>query len=337
MTTPQPAKDVSIGPTGPQDTPALPGAGVTPASGAPRGAGAPAPTPGAAPRMPDRKPEGPRRVRGGLKLKSREGLIPSTPLSDAIVRRIEASISADEREEGNRYARLGQVISMQHDGGVLRARVQGRQPRPYDVRIPFGAWTDAQWERIIDAMAAEALYVIKLLASEMPDGIDTLLEGLGLELLPGPATPLASSCTCASNGRCRHAAALAYVFAEHVARTPLLVFTLRGMPLEQLLERLRQTRTLQAHGVSAAHFDPMIPESKTEPPPLEMCVDEFWRTGRGLDDAQSAPPSKHLPHALLRRLGPSPLPGRFPLVGLLASIYDVVAEHAARIDAETDK
>ena len=31
------------------------------------------------------------------------------------------------------------------------------------------------------------------------------------------------------------------------------------------------------------------------------------------------------PHALLRRLGQSPLQGKFPLVGLLASIYDSMA------------
>jgi hypothetical protein len=30
-------------------------------------------------------------------------------------------------------------------------------------------------------------------------------------------------------------------------------------------------------------------------------------------------------HALLRRLGQSPLQGKFPLVGLLASIYDSMA------------
>lgn len=316
-----------------------------PVPGAPgqtTGEGTPPPPVGTKPgapttRLPERKPEGPRRVRGGIKLKSRDGVIPSTPLTDALVRRIEGGIPTDERDEGVRYARLGQILTMQHDGGVLRARVQGSAPRPYEVSIPFGVWTDAQWDQIIEAMAAEAVYVVKLLADELPDGIDTLLEPLGLELLPGPDTPLVPSCPCGRDGRCRHAAALAYVFAEQLAKNPLMVFTLRGMPVDQLLERLRQTRTLQAHGVAAAHFDPMIPESKKEPPPLEMCVDEFWRAGRGIDDAQIAPPSKHLPHALLRRLGPSPLPGKFPLVGLLASIYDAVAEHAARIDAETDK
>ncbi len=41
-------------------------------------------------------------------------------------------------------------------------------------------------------------------------------------------------------------------------------------------------------------------------------------------------------HALLRRLGSSPLEGRFPITGLLASIYDTVSEQARRIrlDAE---
>jgi hypothetical protein len=38
-----------------------------------------------------------------------------------------------------------------------------------------------------------------------------------------------------------------------------------------------------------------------------------------------------VPHALLRRLGPSPMNGRFPLVGLLASVYDTVAAAARHI------
>jgi len=40
------------------------------------------------------------------------------------------------------------------------------------------------------------------------------------------------------------------------------------------------------------------------------------------------------PHALLRRRGPTPLQGKFPLVGLLASIYDSIAEHGRKLRDE---
>jgi hypothetical protein len=103
------------------------------------------------------------------------------------------------------------------------------------------------------------------------------------------------------------------------------------MPAPRLLDRLRHARTLQARGVAAAHADPMIPESQADPLPLEACVDEFWRPGPRLTLLQDAPPPQHVSHALLRRLGPSPLNGKFPLVGLLASIYDSVSSHALRL------
>jgi hypothetical protein len=42
------------------------------------------------------------------------------------------------------------------------------------------------------------------------------------------------------------------------------------------------------------------------------------------------------PHALLRRLGQSPLQGKFPLVGLLASIYDSIAEDGRKLRETSD-
>ena len=65
--------------------------------------------------------------------------------------------------------------------------------------------------------------------------------------------------------------------------------------------------------------------------PLEECLGSFWRPGPELGKLQRMPPPHHAPHALLRRLGPSPLRGRFPLVGLLASVYDTVAARAIRL------
>ena len=64
--------------------------------------------------------------------------------------------------------------------------------------------------------------------------------------------------------------------------------------------------------------------------PLERCLDSFWRPGRQIDEMPSET-EPFAPHALLRRLGPSPLQGKFPLVGLLASIYDSIAENGRKL------
>jgi hypothetical protein len=64
-------------------------------------------------------------------------------------------------------------------------------------------------------------------------------------------------------------------------------------------------------------------------PPLEQCIADFWRPTAALEDAESAPTAEHVPHALLRRMGPSPMGGKFPMVGLLASIYDSIRARTA--------
>ena len=52
-------------------------------------------------------PTGPRRVRQGLKLRHREGVIDHTPISSAWIKLFEQSVTPEELAEGHRYARLG--------------------------------------------------------------------------------------------------------------------------------------------------------------------------------------------------------------------------------------
>jgi hypothetical protein len=67
---------------------------------------------------------------------------------------------------------------------------------------------------------------------------------------------------------------------------------------------------------------------------LDRCLDSFWRPGRQIDEMPSET-EPFAPHALLRRLGQSPLQGKFPLVGLLASIYDSIAIEGRKLRDET--
>jgi len=287
--------------------------------------------------MRDRKPEGPRRVRHGVKLQARDGTIPSTPMSDTLVALIESMVAPDTLEEGRHYARLGQIASMEHQAGAISALVQGRRGQPYETRVEIGSFTAEQWGVIVEAMAAEAVYLVKFMADELPKGLDELLATFELTLLPDSVEAFRATCNCAAEGNCKHIAAVGFVLADQLARNPLLVLALRGLDSVRLLERLRQARVLQTRGVASAHVDPMIPESQVEPLPLEACLDEFWRPGPQLGRLQELPPPKHVSHALLRRLGPSPLQGKFPLVGLLASIYDHVAEHAVEIRDQAEQ
>ena len=126
------------------------------------------------------------------------------------------------------------------------------------------------------------------------------------------------------------------MLAERIDEQPLMVLALRGMNPDQVQEQLRQRRAIQAHGVASAHGELLPALDRAPAAPLESCLDDFWRMGHDLADRDDTAPLHHVTHALLRRLGPSPLKGRFPLVGLLASAYDEIAAAARRVQDRAD-
>ncbi len=275
--------------------------------------------------------EQPRRIRHGIKLRAREHVQADNWVAQRWLRLLDRTFDPDIRAEGITYAKAGQTATLNIETGVVDARVQGRAPRAYSLELRFEPMTAQQWEAVLAEMAGGAIYVARLLSGEMPPNLGELFASHGIELVPTDPSEMAVSCTCDEPNPCKHAAAVAYLLAERLNSQPLLVFTMYGMPAEQLVEQLRQARAIHTHGVASAHSDPLIPESQIEPQPLETCLDEFWRNGSQLAELEKAPPPQHVAHALLRRLGPSPMKGRFPLVGLLASIYDTVSQEAIKI------
>jgi uncharacterized Zn finger protein len=283
-------------------------------------------------------------VRDGLKLSTREGPPARTPLADRWLKLFEARVSPDDMKAGLDYARAGQVVSLQTMAGEIDARVQGSAARPYAVRIGVPFLSETQWQSVIEAMAAEAIHHAKLLSGELPPGLDATLAAIGLSILPGP-DGVALTCTCpsaratdgATPALCKHMAATGVMFADQISNDPLLIFGLLGLPAERLVERLRQARTIHTHGMASAHSEADIPGSNVAALPLESAIDDFWHGAGDPEQIAWQPPASAVPHALLRRLGPSPMRGRFPMVGLLASIYDAVAIEARKLSGEGDE
>lgn len=282
----------------------------------------------------------PKRVRGGLKIRGNEGPVPKSWLTIRWVKLIEELVVEDELIQAKEYARLGQTISVDISPGLIEAKIQGRSARPYVTRLHFPQLSEQQWQQVIDAMAFEAVYAAKLLADELPQGTQDLFDSLGLQLIP-QVESIRVVCDCLFDGPCKHAATAGYLIMQQLDSEPLLILTLRGLSSDHVVERITQARAIHSHGQAAAHPDPVLAELQESAPALDQCLEEFWRPGPQLSELEHMPPPQHAPHALLRRLGPSPLGGKFPLVGLLASIYDTVSQaaiklrdHAERIDQE---
>jgi uncharacterized Zn finger protein len=298
--------------------------------------------PGAKPsRQPDQKPL--KRVRFGLKLRSPDNLAGHNEVARQWHQTLSEQVDADGIREGFEYARIGQVINMEIKPGIVTADVQGRRGRPYTVSLRFESIDPKDWSQLIDELACKAAHVAKVLADELPDRFLAMLASVGLQrdrekndrtggdalatILGIPRV----DCSCGYHRPCKHAAAVGYLLVERLNDEPLLAMTLLGMPAEKVKEQLRQMRVMKTQGAASAHPDQLAAIAFEPHMPLEACVDEFWRFGPQLADLEHTPLPHHVPHALLRRMGPSPLPGRFPMVGLLASIYDTVSKAAIEI------
>src|SRR5215471_11795650 len=81
------------------------------------------------------EPSRPIRVKYGIKTKSERGAIGSTWWSRRWIGVLESFNMGERLTRGRSYARQGQVLSIDVQVGIVKARVQGSRPRPYNIQI----------------------------------------------------------------------------------------------------------------------------------------------------------------------------------------------------------
>ena len=281
-------------------------------------------------------PQNPRRVRGGVRMKRKEG-DPDAWAEQRLWRICEQAADGETLKEGLEYARGGQTRRISFEGGKAEASVQGRRSRPYATSVSLPAYSHEEAAQVIQALGDQSRYAAKLLAGELPPSIEDVFVPIGLHLLPSSEEDIELSCSCKEENKpwCKHAVCVAALLGEKLADDPFLVFELRGIPRDHLVEGLRDVRAMATLGpgpqpVYAAHVSGL---SDTPAPSLEQSVQGFWRAPRRgpMPSVPVEPPE--VSHPLLRRLGPSPFQeSRFPLVGLLATCYDLIGRDAIEAD-----
>ncbi|MFJ9908772.1 SWIM zinc finger family protein [Streptomyces sp. NPDC101152] len=120
--------------------------------------------------------------------------------------------------------------------------IPGPRRAPTRGKRAFAALTDAQWNTLLDTIAAQAGHLAALLDGEMPAELVDDARVAGVPLLPQP-TELDPECSCPDWGSpCKHAAALCYAIASTIDADPFVVFALRGRGREETLAQLRARR-----------------------------------------------------------------------------------------------
>ena len=126
----------------------------------------------------------PRRVKDGIKTKKERGAIGETWWSKRWISVLESFNMGTRLTRGRSYARQGQVVSIDVEPGIVKAKVQGSMPKPYNVKIGLQPLSAQDWEKVIEAMASQALFAAKLLAGEMPQNIEEAFGAVHLSLFP---------------------------------------------------------------------------------------------------------------------------------------------------------
>lgn len=221
----------------------------------------------------------PKKVEGGIKAKSRSGAIGETWWSQKWVKTLESFGWENRLQRGKSYARKGQVIDFRLQQGRVYAEVQGSRPRPYDVLIKILPFTDKEWDDIIARLAGKAVFAARLLSGEMPEDIEEVFRESGKSLFPKSSRDLTTDCSCPDHANpCKHIAAVYYILAEEFDRDPFMIFKFRGMPKEELLDRLKKKRAGGTGGGAEASNTMAKGEKEAKKYSLydEVLAPDFW-------------------------------------------------------------
>jgi uncharacterized Zn finger protein len=224
-------------------------------------------------------------VEDGIKARSKRGAFATSWWAQRWLAVLEGFNLGARLQRGRTYARGGQVLNVDIQPGNVSARVQGSRRDAYRVKISVAVFTPADRARLRSALAASPLHLAKLLAGEMPQDIETVLQQQSVSLFPARQSELQTDCSCPDwSNPCKHVAAVYYLLGEEFDRDPFLLFTLRGVAREDL--------------VGAA-------PAATVPTKIQQKETDFWEGSRpALDLIGDLDASGR--HALLERLGPFP-------------------------------
>ncbi len=238
---------------------------------------------------------GPRLPAQGIRAQTQRGAFGKTWWAGRWIAALERLVDPARLARGRSYARSGQVLKLEVGPGGVEACVQGSRPKPYDVRIQFRPLDDTAWEKVVGAMADQAIYAARLLSGEMPEQVEEVFAQAGASLLPAAKGDLQTTCSCPDWANpCKHVAAVHYLLGERFDEDPFLMFLLRGRSREQVVEALRERRAGSAAEAPA--------EAEPETPPAPD-LGAFWTApGPGDVALKFALPERDA--LVVKRLGP---------------------------------
>ena len=258
----------------------------------------------------------------GIVTSKQRGAMAGTWWSKRFVEVLESYGLGTRMGRGRRYARSGQVISLDVRAGMLVAQVQGSRQKPYVVTIRAATPSATQWRKIDEALRSRVGFAAQLLAGEVPAELEAVFGAAKTQLLPSTWAQLDAHCNCPDwENPCKHVAAVLYVFADRLDGDPWLLLEWRGRSRDQILDPLRARAGGYLRGRDERSvIAPWWPFGPRETLPVEMVA----VVRSGADEVVTDPADP--PAAILRRCEPLDVAVRDTDVSvLLAAAYEALA------------
>ena len=128
---------------------------------------------------------GPRLPSHGIKAQTRRGAFGKTWWASRWIAALERLVNPGRLARGSDLrAQPGRWCRWTSAARASRRWSRAAGPSRIRCTIRFQRLSDAEWERVIDAMAAEALYAARLLSGEMPEQIEEVFANSSVSLFP---------------------------------------------------------------------------------------------------------------------------------------------------------
>jgi len=140
---------------------------------------------------------------------------------------------------GSSYANKGAVEKISINENIIRAKVKGTRPKPYNVDIILPPFFNPELGEFLKNIASRPVIISKMLNRELDPSVLTIAEDLGLKVFPKQWTDFKMQCSCPDWAvPCKHLAAVIYKLSAEIDNNPFLVFSLHKVDLIAELNKL---------------------------------------------------------------------------------------------------
>jgi uncharacterized Zn finger protein len=138
-------------------------------------------------------------------------------------------------ERGRGYVRSGAVVDLHLVAGRIEARVSGSEL--YEVQIDIERLRPGRWKELAGRCAGAVSSLVGLLRGELPDEVMRAVTDRQTGLFPEPRH-IQMRCSCPDAASlCKHVAASLYGVGTRLDARPELLFQLRGVDPQDLVEQ----------------------------------------------------------------------------------------------------